>query len=64
MTLEAIVPFVAYRVVGKLSSTITLIYLKSMWDKNLLSHTIIEPILHIKTVSDLTLGAIQEKYIS
>ena len=35
-----------------LNHTITIIYLKSMCDKNLLSRTIIEPILHIKNESD------------
>ncbi len=47
-----------------LGQTITIIYLKSMCDKNLLSHAIIEPILHIKNESDLSLKNIQEKYIS
>lgn len=55
---------VMVRNLNVLNHIITIIYLKSMCDKTLLSHTIIEPILHIKNENDLNLESIQQKYIS
>ncbi len=55
---------VVVREIKVLNKTITLIYLKSMCDKELLSRTVLSPIFSIKNKEDLTLLALKEKYIS